>query len=67
MSSVPGLAVLPLRPCPVGSLFVSMTDGTHCSKAKVLQIKKLNPKWIPSVEDIKSPRALVVDGRKGDG
>ena len=46
---------------------VSMTDGTHCSKAKALQIKKLNPKWIPSVEDIKSPRALVVDGWKGDG
>ena len=46
---------------------LAMTDGTHCSKAKALQIKKLNPKWIPSVEDIKSPRALVVDGWKGDG
>lgn len=61
MSPMPGLAVLLLRPCRWEAV-VSMTDGTHCSKAKLLQIKKLSPKWIPSVEDIKSSIALVGDG-----
>ena len=66
MSPMPGLALLLLRPCRWEAV-VSMTDGVRCSKAKWLQIKKLKPKWISSVEDIKSPIAVQGDGWKGDG
>ena len=66
MSPRPGLALLLLRPCRWEAA-VSMTDGIRCSKAQRLQIKKLNPKGIPSVEDIKSPIAIEGDGWKGDG
>ena len=60
MSSMPGLAVL-LGACCLHDWWYSLFKSQSTAN------KETQPQVIPSVEDIKSPRALVVGGWKGDG